>query len=76
MSVNIELRQLRYFVTIAQELHFGRAAKRLHVTQEAIQMQTIVSLVSAGMGIALVPQSVGNLRRPGWPGAATMPRPS
>ncbi len=35
------------------------------IGQEAIQMQTIVSLVSAGMGIALVPQSVGNLRRPG-----------
>lgn len=35
------------------------------IEQEAIQMQTIVSLVSAGMGIALVPQSVGNLRRPG-----------
>lgn len=32
---------------------------------EAIQMQTIVSLVSAGMGIALVPQSVSNLKRPG-----------
>lgn len=28
-------------------------------------MQTIVSLVSAGMGLALVPQSVSNLRRPG-----------
>jgi DNA-binding transcriptional LysR family regulator len=35
------------------------------IEQEAIQMQSIVSLVSAGMGIALVPQSVGNLRRPG-----------
>jgi DNA-binding transcriptional LysR family regulator len=35
------------------------------IEQEAIQMQTIVSLVSAGMGIALVPQSVGKLRRPG-----------
>lgn len=35
------------------------------IGQEAIQMQTIVSLVSAGMGIALVPESVGNLRRPG-----------
>lgn len=33
--------------------------------QAAIQMQTIVSLVSAGMGIALVPQSVSNLMRPG-----------
>ncbi len=35
------------------------------IGQEAIQMQTIVSLVSAGIGIALVPQSVSNLKRPG-----------
>ena len=35
------------------------------IGQEAIQMQTIVSLVSAGMGIALVPHSVGNLMRTG-----------
>lgn len=35
------------------------------IGQEAIQMQTIISLVSAGMGIALVPQSVSNLKRPG-----------
>lgn len=35
------------------------------VAQEAIQMQTIVGLVAAGMGIALVPQSVSNLKRPG-----------
>ena len=35
------------------------------IGQEAIQMQTIVGLVSAGMGFALVPQSVSNLKRPG-----------
>ena len=35
------------------------------IGQEAIQMQTIVSLVSGGMGLALVPQSVSNLMRPG-----------
>lgn len=35
------------------------------IGQEAIQMQTIIGLVSAGMGIALVPQSVSNLKRPG-----------
>ena len=35
------------------------------IGQEAIQMQTIVSLVSGGMGMALVPQSVSNLMRPG-----------
>ena len=35
------------------------------IEQKAIQMQTIVGLVAAGMGIALVPQSVSNLKRPG-----------
>ena len=36
-----------------------------HIAQEAIQMQTIISLVSAGMGIALVPASLRNLARTG-----------
>ncbi len=44
---------------------FHDAGVAPRVGQEAIQMQTIVSLVSAGMGIALVPQSVSNLKRPG-----------
>ncbi|HSD54008.1 MAG TPA: LysR family transcriptional regulator [Burkholderiales bacterium] len=35
------------------------------VEQEAIQMQTIVSLVAAGMGVALVPASLMNMRRTG-----------
>lgn len=35
------------------------------VTQEAIQMQTIIGLVSAGMGIAIVPSSLQNLQRSG-----------
>jgi len=44
---------------------FRHAGLSPHIGQEAIQMQTIVGLVSAGMGIALVPQSVSNLKRPG-----------
>jgi DNA-binding transcriptional LysR family regulator len=44
---------------------FHEAGLTPRIGQEAIQMQTIVSLVSAGMGIALVPQSVSNLKRPG-----------
>jgi len=35
------------------------------IGQEAIQMQTIVNLVSAGMGVAWVPASVTHLQRPG-----------
>ena len=35
------------------------------IAQEAIQMQTIVSLVSAGLGVALVPASLRDMRRRG-----------
>jgi DNA-binding transcriptional LysR family regulator len=35
------------------------------ITQHARQMQTVISLVAAGMGIALVPSSVQNLKRAG-----------
>jgi len=35
------------------------------IAQEAIQMQTIVNLVSAGLGLALVPQAMMPLQRPG-----------
>ncbi|WP_430227371.1 LysR family transcriptional regulator [Paraburkholderia tropica] len=44
---------------------YGAAGLAPRVGQEAIQMQTIVSLVSAGMGVALVPQSLRHLRRTG-----------
>ena len=42
-----------------------RAGFSPRVAQEAIQMQTVVSLVSSGLGVAIVPASVANLGRRG-----------
>lgn len=45
--------------------YYAARGGKAHIVQNAVQMQTIISLVSAGMGIALVPASLRHLARSG-----------
>jgi len=45
--------------------YYATHGAQARIAQEAIQMQTIISLVSAGMGVAFVPASMRNLARTG-----------